>query len=235
MFEFNEEDNLGRIVVVVDSLYSLPFIDDFDRDDKPWTTMMGYYELPQVWQHSSGYRHRIHGSHSGDKSWHTSVSIKHDPASWCGSPCNDQYLVSPFIDLTSDTNDLVISHWYKLKGSSGLNYYLEYNTGCNTNGWGRVDTLFANRDLEWDFNNARLDHVNTNDNIRFRFKYISNYSNPEGLNIDDVYIGAAKSDLSIERKNLNLFTLPSISSDTLSYYLNNSGYNFCHFHGWKSF
>jgi len=208
-----ETDNIGYAVLKIDSVFNTPYVEDFENSFEPWKPELSLPGQCLVWQFGEGYRHHLEDAHSGTKAWHTSKSIS------CSS--GTQYVKSNFIDLTTDTGNLVLNLWYK-SHIDGNSYSIEYSNDCE-NYWNNLYTFPACREDDWDFINVSLNSLSSNNNIKFRIKYNASYLKPEGIIFDDVYIGTIKPDLSIERDKSNRFTPTSLNSDTLKYYINNSG------------
>ncbi|RYG17162.1 MAG: hypothetical protein EOO07_11705, partial [Chitinophagaceae bacterium] len=218
--ENNENDNTGYAVLKIDSVFTTPFIDDFENSFEPWKSYLATGSTLPVWELGKGYRHHIEDAHSGTKAWHSSKSIEFDH--WnCGDACNRQFVESNFIDLTLTPGNVVLNLWYKAN-IDFPNSTIEYSDNCGDL-WTPLFTFSSNRDDEWDFVNIPLNTLSSSNNIKFRISYAASYLQPEGLIFDDVYIGTAKPDLSIENDKSNRFISGSQSSATLNYYLNNSG------------
>ena len=218
--ENNEDDNTGYAVLKIDSVFHTPFIDDFENSVEPWKAYLGPGGSFPVWESGKGYRHHLEGTHSGNKAWHTSKSIEFDH--WnCGNGCNPQYVESGYYDLTATPGNVVLSLWYKANIDGNV-YTIEYSNNCR-NTWNTLHTFTPNNDDEWDFVNVSLNALASSNNVKFRIKYTTSYLEPEGIIFDDIYIGTAKPDLSIENDKSNRFTSGSLNNDILKYYLNNSG------------
>ncbi len=222
--ELNENDNIGYAVLKVDSVYSTPYIQNFEDSLDSWIPGPGNTPVT-VWELGEGYRHHIEGSHSGTKSWHTSQTIIHHPTG-CNNNCIVQDIYSPYIDLNLSQGFTVLNFWYKNNTGNFLQAYfglLEYSTDCESSIWDEIDYLPLCTDDEWDYINYNLNWIAPSNNVRFRIKFEASYIREEGINFDDVYIGPIKPDLSIERDNEDRFTSSLLSSDTLKYLLNNCG------------
>jgi len=218
--ENNETDNTGFAVLKIDSVFSTPYIEDFENSFEPWKAYLETGSTLLVWDSVKGYRHHLEGTHSGTKAWNTSKSIEFDH--WgCGYSCNQQYVESNFINLTATPGNVVLNLWYKANIDFS-NATIEYSDNCG-NLWTNLYTFSPNRDDEWDFVNILLNTLTSSNNIKFRFRYAASYLQPEGIIFDDIYIGTAKPDLSIENDKSNRFTSVSQNSAILKYYLNNSG------------
>lgn len=223
--ETDETDNVSFAPLRIDSIYSLPLIDDFETTPSLWKPHTRDGEM-LVWRHGQGTNHRNAGSHSGSLSWHTSPSKDiYNAACAYGNNCHEQYLVSPYLDLSTDTAPLIFSFWIKSNGLSGI-LSIQYNTSCNI-GWSTISNLPQPTINDWEPVNLRIPTIiSSNPNVRFRIKYLTTSSNTSGIpdvNIDDVYIGPIRPDISLERDKLNRSTVASVSIDTLKYNLSNSG------------
>lgn len=224
LVENNESDNIGFAVVRVDSVFDLPYVDDFENVNQltNWKSIIpSNNSNPSVWQLGRGYLHHIEASHSGTHAWHTSETVNFDPYN-CGTSCNTQYIESPYVDLTSISGNLVFNVWFKSQTAGWNSYDLEYISDCGQSG-GSLYSFPAAREDEWDFLNVPLTSLSSIDNVKFRIKFESTYLGPEGIIFDDIYIGPAKPDLSIERDLTDRFSSSLSPTYSLQYFLTNSG------------
>jgi hypothetical protein len=205
--ETNEGDNIGYAVLIVDSVYSLPYIEDFESSSEQWVPSVPTTN-PVLWELGKGRRHHIENAHSGVNAWHTSNTLHYTYYT--------NIVKSPYMNLASDTALLVCNLWYKRHGTS---FKIQYSHDCDVS-WNDLSVVQTSLDDDWDFFNARLDAISSYENIRFR---ISTNPNAEGMVFDDFYIGRAKPDISIERDKKNRYSLNNNSEDTIKYYLFNSG------------
>ena len=201
LVESNETDNLGMAVMKVDSIYDLPLISHFDDGMDEWNNVDNKWEL------GKGDLHHLEGSHSGPQ------SILNFSNSYGSIESNH---LNPSID-----DSTTISFWYRSKNLLSYKWYMpiQYSLGCGSP-FLDMSSIPIMRDNTWDFFNLYFPiEADTANDIKIRI------SNPKGLEliIDDIYIGKPKADLSIER-NKERYTHSSSSSDTLKYYLNNSGF-----------
>ena len=218
--ENNETDNIGYAVLKIDSVFSIPYVNDFEGSVDPWVPYFTSSAKVLVWEFGKGYRHHLENTHSGTYAWHTSKTI--DTAySICTNGCNPQYVKSSSFNLTTDTGNLVLNLWYKNHNVS-ITHSIDYSTDCE-NYWNHLGFFPDCREDEWDFLNIPLNSFAFNENIKFRIRYNEGYNKQEGLIFDDVYIGVAKPDLSIERDKSNRFTTTNLTTDTLKYLLTNCG------------
>lgn len=221
LVESNENDNTGYAVLNVDTVFNLPLIEDFENVTKLWKSYTHYSGPTLFWQFGKGTRHHLEGTHSGNFAWHTSKTTQNTIQSCPNNICNEQSVEFPYLNLSSFAGTPVLNLWFKNQ-IAGNSYTIEYNTGCNSN-WSTLYTFDACIDDEWDFINIVLSQFINENNLKLRIKYTYSYLKPEGIIFDDVYIGQAKSDLTIERDLGNRFTLSNQSVDTLIYFLNNCG------------
>jgi len=201
--ESNEIDNLGMAVIKVDTIYDVPLISHFDDTINLWGNVGIKWKLGQ------GNLHNLEGTHSGG------FSILNF------SGFND-YIESPHINASTD-DSTVISFWYRTKVNLFHIWYMpiQYTIGCNTI-YTDISDVPKMRDNTWDFFNVYLPiEADTTGDIKVR---IWNWNNANNVIIDDIYIGKAKPDLTIERDKKNRYTSNSSSSDTLKYYFNNGGF-----------
>ncbi|MGL4597549.1 MAG: CARDB domain-containing protein [Bacteroidia bacterium] len=223
--EYNENDNLCYAVLKVDSSLSLPYIDDFENDSsEQWQVIVNNQtcSIPSYWTKGYGFRHHLEGAHSDSAAWHTSQAIINYPGPFCGG-----FVESPFINLSTAPNP-VLCFWYK--NHSGLATSANYNERVcySTNGSfadANVVTYFSLcENDDWDFRFVSLSSISSQQNVKFGFLTDADTMfHKEGLMFDDLYIGSAKPDLSIEGNKQNRITSTSVTADTLRYRLTNSG------------
>ncbi|WP_417603271.1 CARDB domain-containing protein [Owenweeksia hongkongensis] len=212
--ESNETDNLGRIVLMLEQVLTLPHFWDFETSDSLWSLGQSSSSNPQMWARGSGYSHHLEGTHSGKNAWHTSKTV-------VANSIGVQYLNTPYFDLSAASGNLILNFWFKNHSNSNTTE-IEYSTDCGV-WWNSLANIPAGRDDDWDFMNTSLSSLSNANNVKFRFKFSAGYYDPEGLNIDDLYIGPAKADLTLERGKMDRFTDVASSTYTLSYYINNCG------------
>jgi hypothetical protein len=218
--EINENDNVGYDVLFIDPVFPVPFHDDLENSPVPWTTVLGSNATMLVWEKGKGYFHHLEDAHSGTNAWHTSKSNSFN-FSGCGTTCNTQYVVSPFIDLASGNGSNVINFWFK-RDMELADRSLEYSSNCGLN-WSNLTYIYENRNDEWDYRNVSLNQLSASNNIQFRFKYSATYIRSEGMIFDDVYVGPPKPDLSVEGDVINRFGHSAQTVDTIKYRVCNSG------------
>lgn len=212
--ETNEIDNWITIKIIVDTVHNIPLISHFDDTNTLWKS------IGHDWLLTSGNKIDFEGTHSGINAWCIFNTDKFDP----------NYIISPRLDL-SQSDSTVISFWYKLKKDlNNMPYYtpITYSINCS-NAEANVSYIPKMRDNTWDFYNTYLpQHADTGKDVRIRIYNGSKYTGGSGYNgndmiIDDIYIGKAKADLSIERKSPYLFSSSTNQNYTLKYLLCNSG------------
>ena len=219
LIESSEIDNINYAVLYIDSLYSLPYVEDFENGPTDWLTY-NQSGLATNWELGEGYTHHLENAHSGTHAWHT--------GSFLTNPITqDQYLESGFIDITSDTSQLVINFWMKqYSGQVPPTCKVERSSDCGNGfiGFWPVNPLFSTTHESWDFVNKLIDTTNFFPiTSGFKFRIYWDPGSGEGISIDDIYIGSIKSDLTIEMDKEDRFTSTLINSDTLKYQLVNSG------------
>ncbi len=216
--EANENDNVGFAILHLDSVYALPFNDDFESDNDSWTTYLNSWGVQLLWEANSGISHHLEGAHSGVKSWNTSKSI-HSAIYNCGNFCNIQYLESPYFNLNSSTGQKALSFWYKNTGYNSL----EYSSDCEET-WTELYFFSGTTpNDDWTHMYMILDGAVISDATKFRFKFQDSDGNYEGISIDDFYVGPVLPDLSVEEDKLNRFTTSAQSSAQLKFKLANNG------------
>jgi subtilase family serine protease len=230
IIEQNEFDNVNHVLLTIDTVYALPYEADFEsayvEQWKIINNSRGY--INSIWEKGLGRKHRIENAHSGVNSWHTS---EHQTYGIPGGGLNygSQYVESPTFDLTSTTGPDIFNFWHHGSTNGSGWASIEYSVDCGTN-WEDLSIFPNEREDDWDFTNFPLTSlfpsVQSSNNVRFRFRmYQGKNSSTWDVGFDDVYVGPAKSDLSIERDLKNFHTSSNNSNDTLHYYLFNSGLN----------
>ncbi|RZJ64432.1 MAG: T9SS type A sorting domain-containing protein [Flavobacterium sp.] len=227
--ESNEVDNVSYTPIHIKPIVSLPYFQDFeDPAADNWSVNWPYAFEPSIWELGEGTRHHLEGTYSGEKAWHTSKSADF---SWSDDTFPEyigtHFVESGYFDLTTATGPITMNFWFKDHYDTGINYYdneykIEYNLNCATN-WVELGVIPQNTDDEWDSFNLELNEIASNETVKFRISFHSNYLNPEGVIVDDIYIGPSKPDLSIERRQYLRYTTSNDSQMTLKYYLMNSG------------
>ncbi len=212
--ESDETDNLGTAIVIIDSIYSTPYIEHFDNGNHLWKS-----KAHKNWNRTPGNVQKFEGTHSGSMVWSIIDPVDH----------YENYIESPYIDV-SGSEPIVVSFWYRSTHDLGLlgpDKPIKYRVDCNDIYTHDAFSLPRARDNEWDFCVFFLpEHADTSDHIRLQI--YNGYTSGccyYGYNmvVDDVYAGPAKPDLSIERDKENYFVSNTSNTATLNYFLNNSG------------
>jgi hypothetical protein len=215
-----ETDNVGVALLHLDSVYELPFNDNFEIDNDSWTAYLNSWGVELYWESNSGISHHLEGAHSGVKSWNTSKSV-HTSVYNCGNNCNIQYLESPYFNLSSGTTQKVLSFWYKNAGYNSL----EYSPDCGETWTELYFFSGSGPNDDWSFMYFNLDASVLSDATKFRFKFQDSYEQPEGISIDDFYVGPDRPDHSIEFDKQNRFTASEEATHELKFHFTNSGLN----------
>lgn len=218
--ESNELDNIGYAILEVDTVFPMPYVEDFEDLEFPWKVLSPGENFGSVWEYGFGYRHHLEGAHSGSNAWHTGKTMYYtDDIN--NSNSHVQYLLSPTIDLTSDTGNIVMNVWFKNDIQANA-YLMERRIACDV-GWSTLFTFPGEAEDEWDFYNKPLNSWIEYNTMQFRVKFTSSYIGPEGIIFDDVYVGRAKPDLTIEQDKSDRFASSSILDHELKYYFFNAG------------
>lgn len=221
--EDNEDDNVSYASLLVKPIFNLPYSTDFEADDFNWKPNYGTTPDFPIWERGEGTRHHIERAHSGTNAWHTSNTVA------THSLNTFQSVESPYFNLASSVEPLVLSFWFKNEypsyiGSGDNEYIVQYQLNCSSY-WQELLIIPECTDSEWEYINIPLNAtISSNENVRFRITYHNSYHGPEGIIFDDFYIGPEKTDLSIERIFSNdRFTVSENQNDVLTYQLRNSG------------
>ena len=221
--EDNEDDNASYISLLVKPIFNLPYQTDFETEDINWKSNTGSIPDISIWERGEGIRHHIEGAHSGTNAWHTSNTVMEHPDYLF------QTVESPYFNLNSSSEPLILSFWYKDDYPGGVGYYdneykVQYQLNCNSY-WQELYVFPENLSDDWEYLNIPLDEtISTNENVRFRITYRGTYLGPEGIIFDDFYLGEEKPDLSIESIFSNdRFTSANSTTDMLKYQFRNSG------------
>ncbi len=221
--EDNEDDNISYISLLVKPIFNLPYQTDFEAEDINWKVNYGTLPEYPMWERGEGTRHHIEGAHSGANAWHTSNTVNEHP------DYTFQSVESPYFNLNSSSEPLILSFWYKDEYPGGVGYYdneykVQYQLNCNPY-WQDLYVIPENLSDDWEYLNIPLDEtISTNENVRVRITYRGTYLRPEGIIFDDFYVGPGKPDLSIESVFSNdRFTTTNSATDILKYQLRNSG------------
>jgi hypothetical protein len=213
--ETNENDNLSYSILHIDSTFTTEYREDFESPENWWKTDINSY-----WEKGKNSFSKIFGSHSGDSAWY----ISQPPIS--GSSATIHNFTSPFLDLSVNS---VICFWYKIRthettGPFNINMKL-YRYTTYPVYTGNISLNYTPRFTDWDCHCSSLSGINGYDNVKVGFEFesdahITNYA--DQLVIDDIYIGPAKPDLSIEHEQTRILNNLS-AADTLFYTVFNGG------------
>jgi hypothetical protein len=229
--ESNELNNVGYATLRVDTVYEYQFIDDFEGGQIPyqvynviqWPASIELIEdSPTYWEQGLGYSNHLENAHSGSSAWHTSSTIFIEQPVASVDSYIEQVVLTGNFDLTTMSDEPVISLWYK-------NYDVNYNTiivyeNCNLyTTTSSFHTFPLCEGDDWDFHNYSLNEFASATNVRLGIKYWGEGTRGQGAIIDDIYVGPARSDISIEGDRLNRFTAASNAQWELKYELVNSG------------
>lgn len=228
--EANESDNSNFTILKIDSIYVTDYIDNFDSLSNDWSHYtLGYnptYNLS--WRKSPPNYFRMERAHSGKNAYHTVLqSTTPNPAYTT--------LQSPFLDLSTKTNQ-AICFWYRITigqvgGSGNMNILIPPSQSFKTTTpYYTTNISIKNpKNTNWDcfcykLSNSFDSIVSTKFGIQASGLEVQAGSSSYSRNaIDDIYIGEIKPDVSVDFKDEKYYTNSNISSDTLSYYLFNSG------------
>ena len=224
--ENNENDNVGYCSLIIRPIFNLPYSTDFEVADDNWKTDIGANTtIPLLWERGSGTRHHIEKAHSGVSAWHTGKTIVEHPE------YTFQTVESPYFNLSSSTESLILNFWFKNHYPGGVNYYdneykVQYSLNCSST-WTDLIVIPANLSDEWESITIPLNAtISANSNVKFRISYHAMYLKPEGIIFDDFYVGPTRPDLSIEKIYSNKrFTSANAPSDVLKYEIRNAGGN----------
>lgn len=213
--ENDENDNVGFCSVVVKPIFNVPYSNDFENEDANWKTKTDVSTTLEIWQRGSGTRHHIEKAHSGSSAWHTSNSIKQHPNT------TFQSVESPYFNLSSISQPLVLSFWYKVGYSDSGNSKVQYSSNCSDS-WKDLYTIPQNTSDDWEILNIPIiSSISSETNIKFRITY---KVSSEGIIFDDFYIGPLKADLSMEQIYSNKrYTSSNTVADVLKCQIRNAG------------
>lgn len=214
MNEWNETDNLGRAEVIIEPIYQTPIISHFDDTVLYWDK-----KGRNNWELGQGEVHHYEGTHSGEYSWKITGTNTY----------TIDYLESQHLDLSQE-DSTIISFWYVLRSDVSTKNHktIRYRQACESTTT-HIVGLPQSRDNTWDFFNAYLpEEADTSKDIRLRIYNgtgdASQFSgNGLAMMLDDIYVGKAKADLSIERDKSNRHTTTNTNTETIKYFLNNGG------------
>ncbi|MFL5764252.1 MAG: CARDB domain-containing protein [Bacteroidia bacterium] len=219
--ELDETDNTSYCILHIDSTFNIPeykenfedTIDYWKKDIHSDFLVKGYSNI-----------HQIENPHGGSTSWY--IKDPDDYGSSSSFATGPQYLEGPYMDMTPAPNN-VMCFWYKMKRQTltSADTKIEFSTVNAAASYSTSVMLPVTRANGWDCHCEDLSFMNGKNNTRIRFNYSGSVLYGMGIqnvNIDDIYIGQRKPDLSIENKNA-ITTPQSFPTDTLTYTLFNSG------------
>lgn len=213
--ESNELDNVLMQTLLVDSIYSVPMLTNFETGPT-WTT-----NNPTKWVVGSGTEYQFENAHSGANAFGNLFNL---------NVYQSNYIESPIFD-NKNIDSTVISFWYRSK--IALSNIVQYTQGCPTNSttgniggiitpptnkWAHVTNFFPQGIDTSRYASIRI--INGIDNAYFPNNFYSH-----DLLIDDIYIGKVKADISMEGDLWNRYSPSNDLTDTLKYNLVNCGLN----------
>lgn len=218
--EENENDNSSYAVMVLDTVITPPYSDDFEDSYQSWNRALGN-NLTQ-WSKGDPNGWHIENPRSGENAWFCNEVQSEDPA----------YLESPYLDLTNSTNS-VLCLWYRNYSDNGYNNSIGYKLSSTGNEittypnypYGNSTVIPQSRFYTWDCYCEDISSHDGEKSAKIKLYNTAN-SNSNILKqsiIDDIYIGEAKPDAAIEGFKTDRFTSSSRTTDTLNYVFFNSG------------
>ena len=217
--EDDETDNVGFAVLKLDSIFQTNYQTNFDTSWNTWNTR--FDTTTNVWRKEQIEEWQLDRAHSGSTAWHPVGSGFHDAI----------VLESPYVDFTTVNNS--ICFWFDAThlvsdASASWDATLALSNPNLGNSLPIFNTNVAiplPRKKGWDCFCKSLDSY---DSVRTaKFQIIKQGAQSgiilTGIAIDDVYIGEKKGDISLEENKEIRFTSGAIQTDTLHYYLFNSG------------
>lgn len=224
--ETNETNNISYAVIKIDSIIVSNYSDNFDHTDEYWNA---HYTTPLAseWNKGDPNQWQAEDPHSGNNCWY--------PVETVGANIN---LESPYLNLSGTTNN-TICFWYRDTRNSTYYSPSSLDVPLSTLPATTVPPIFpspapASSYLpyprnSWDCYCRSISAFDGNISTKFRITGGGNqdFPNLKGIIVDDMYIGTAKPDLSIEGEKKNRFTTDARSSDTLFYLFYNSGLQSC--------
>lgn len=223
--ESNENDNIAYCILHIDSTFLGDYKEDFEYPVDWWNSyaVMSQSGSPlgtDYWERGDNSMHKIYGTHSGINSWYIAQQAV------SGAYRTTHYLESPFIDLSSDSNN-IMCFWYKLFTiyPNTFNIELELSNSPDIPNFSSSVPINNPRFFDWDCKCFDMSYLDGYNNNKFRFKFTSyahftNYA--EQMVVDDIYLGAPKTDLSIEHNHSRTLNSNYVQ-DTIFYTFFNSG------------
>lgn len=218
--EVNEMDNSSYAVMIIDSLYSMPYRTDFDTTALIWNNLAD--GSISTWKKGDPNGWHVEDPRSGANAWVSGEAING----------YNNYLESPYLDFSNSANN-VLCFWYRNSQNSWFSpsHKIQFSdTTSSTISFPQYVSDFDytiphSRLYTWD---CHCKDISTHDgykSVKVRFTGSGNIE-PNNVNqtlIDDIYIGSPKPDIAIEGLKKNRFTKTTSTLDTLRYYLFNSG------------
>lgn len=223
--EDNESDNVNFAILIIDSTINTPYITAFDDPmELQWDVyVLANCSVPDYWTLATPYRHHLDGAHSGEHAWSSSDAV----VNWQNNGCGG-YVESPFINLTTVTNP-VVAFWYTNFGGGSWIWnpsYIRYSTNGATPASLLLEMDYYSDNDDWDYQVISLTSFASEEYLKLGFYTTVSFNSSggaEGMAFDDVYIGPAIPDVSIEGDKEDRFTAVNNSADTLFYWFVNSG------------
>ena len=223
IFENDKSDNSNYIFLEIDSTFNIPeYSDNFEGIDNYWRNYaFSQYgaKFNSYWKKGENRLPKIFGTNSGKNSWY----ISQNPEK--GGYETTHILESPFLDVKEDEN--VFCFWYKVStiynNSSNLN--IQLTRDLRDNNTIRTVPFSKPRFSNWDCHCTDISYLYGANSAKIAIKfnsYAHHYEYADKINIDDIYIGSPKPDLSIEYVETTR-TYPNTDIDTLRFTLFNSG------------
>jgi len=219
--EIDETNNMGVIVMILDPIIEVPIIEDFDSGSSVFKNQLNTAE----WGIGTSNWWNIEKAHSSHSSAYTYME----------NTSTEALFESSYVDL-SESDSTNICFFYRKTNNNVMfanqpNLKLDYSsTPLFVNNYGFVVTeSFTIPNVRmtnmWDCYCVNLEEYDSIPSTKFRFSQEWTYSAKSGdaVSIDDIYIGKANVDYSIEGNKSDLFTKSTIIVDTLYYYFYNSG------------
>ncbi|HEY0030946.1 MAG TPA: CARDB domain-containing protein [Bacteroidia bacterium] len=224
LLENSETDNVGYCILHIDSTFLIPeYEEDFEDSVDFWSTN-AFYSSSGAARSSNLTKGdnnipRLEHTHSGTKSWY----MQNIPAT--SSYIFEECLESPYLDLRPAPNN-VVCFWhrgrYQYFYGASASFFDMSNTAA-TPIFPPGQNIPPPRVNDWDCHCFSIAALNTAKNAKIRFRTKSPTSSSHGLiNLDDIYIGQPKPDVSIEHKK-TIYTPQNLVIDTLRYVFYNSG------------
>lgn len=222
--EINENDNINNAVLQIDSTFYIPeYKDNFESIENYWKTYayttQTQYPKSSYWKKGNNTIPQIDGTHSEINSWY----ISQGPVAGLSTT---HLLESPYLDMRGDSGN-VVCFWYKMRNeySTNLNTFVKLSKADRYPSYTASFPIPNPRFDNWDCKCYDISYLDgqKNGKIAISLESYQNYTNyADNINVDDIYIGQPKPDLSIEHTATGR-TYNSSNIDTMRYMLFNSG------------